>query len=100
MYCYVWEYRVAAESREAFEQEYGPTGSWVRLFARDPAYLGTELLRDGARAGRYLTVDRWSSREACRAFREGHREEFEAIDRRCEQLTEEERSLGDFDLVP
>jgi len=100
MFCYVWEYRVAPESRGAFEKEYGPAGSWVRLFVRDPAYLGTELLHDEQRAGRYLTVDRWSTRESCFAFRERHREEFEALDGRCERLTEEERHLGDFDLVP
>jgi len=99
MFIYVWEFQVPPERREAFESEYGPSGSWVRLFGSDPAYLGTELLRDEARAGRYLTVDRWSSRASCLAFRKRHREELDAIDERCERLTEGERRVGDFDLV-
>jgi quinol monooxygenase YgiN len=99
VFCYVWEYEVAPEKAEAFVAAYGPDGPWVRLFRRDPAYLGTELGRDADDPRRFLTIDRWTTREACLAFRERVRGEFDAIDAECERLTVRERAIGDFELV-
>jgi len=98
-FSYVWEYRVRPERRAEFEREYGAEGSWARFFARDPAYRGTRLLRDLDDPDRFLTVDLWDSREACRAFRERHRAEFDAIDARGEGWTTSESQLGEFDLL-
>lgn len=67
-YAYLWEFHVRAESRDEFERHYGPEGSWAALFRRAPGYLGTHLLRDRATDGRYLTIDRWQSEAAYRAF--------------------------------
>ena len=53
----------------AFEAAYGPEGSWAKLFSTSTEYLGTELLRDAYISGTYLTIDRWGSEEAFRAFR-------------------------------
>jgi hypothetical protein len=98
-FCYVWSYEVAPDQFSAFEETYGPEGAWAVLFGRDPAYLGTELIRDRDRIGRYLTIDRWTSRAACLAFRERNRDEFAALDDRCGQWTILERELGEFDLL-
>lgn len=99
MYCYLWEYRVPPERRTEFEAGYGPAGGWVALFRRDPAYVRTELLRDRDDPRRYLTVDVWASREACLAFRQRWREELDALDRRGAAWTEEERLVGEFEVV-
>jgi 8-oxo-dGTP pyrophosphatase MutT (NUDIX family) len=96
----VWEFRVRAGREAEFESAYGPDGEWARLFRRDPAYRGTDLLRDGAAERRYLTIDRWASGAANDAFRERWRSEYEALDRRCESLTEHEAALGRYDTVP
>lgn len=99
MFCYVWEYEVAPEEAAAFVAAYGADGPWVRLFRRDPAYLGTELWRDADDRRRFLTIDRWTSRQACLAFRERVGDELDALDAECERLTVRERAIGDFELV-
>jgi heme-degrading monooxygenase HmoA len=99
MFCYLYEYRVRTGEETRFEAAYGPEGPWVALFRRSPDYLGTEIGRDVADPRRYFTIDRWTSRAACLAFRESVRAEFDRIDRECELLTESERSLGELELL-
>ncbi len=45
-YVYIWEFIVNADSQALFEKEYGPHGSWVRLFRKGEGYLKTELYHD------------------------------------------------------
>ena len=96
----VWEFRVRRGRAREFERRYGPRGDWARFFRRDPAYRGTDLLRADASGRRYVTVDRWSSRAACDAFRARFEVEYAAIDRRCERLTEEEAEIWRFRPIP
>ena len=95
----VWEFRVRAGRELEFEAAYGPEGEWARLFRRDPGYLGTELLRDGSDRRRYLTIDHWTSGAANDAFRERWRSDYQALDHRCEALTEHEAPLGRYDAA-
>jgi len=67
------------------------------LFSRSPDYHGTELLRDQDHEGRYLTVDRWTTRAAFEAFRTAWKAEYEALDRACGALTTSETPLGAYD---
>ncbi len=99
MYVILWRFRAKPDRIEAFEEAYGPSGDWARLFARGEGYLGTELLRDVAAPGDYLCVDRWTSRGAFDAFRAAHREVYEALDARCTALTEEEVPVGAFEAI-
>ena len=99
MYCYIWEYAVEPEFQAHFERLYGPDGAWVALFKTDPNYIRTELLRDRSKAFRYVTIDYWTSKEACLAFRKKHRSRFDAIDSEGDRLTLNEAKLGDFDLL-
>jgi heme-degrading monooxygenase HmoA len=92
----IWEFRVGEKSRAEFEQAYGPEGVWAAFFQRGPGYLGTELLGDASTPGRYLTIDRWNSRDAYEEFCGRHREEYEKIDRRFQALTAGEEKLGSF----
>jgi heme-degrading monooxygenase HmoA len=93
----VWEFQVRPESIAEFERAYGPDGLWAELFRRSSAFMGTELLRDKDRAGRYLTIDRWTSREALKQFKEQFAEDYGALDRALEKLTEREALVGDFE---
>lgn len=95
-YATIWSFAVRPERQAEFERHYGPAGSWVRLFRRAPGYLGSELLRDRADAQRYLTIDRWQSREAWQAFRRQFAAEYEELDREFEAMTAAESPVGEF----
>lgn len=95
----IWEFQVKPDAISAFERIYGPNGDWAQLFHESPDYLGTELLRDLNNPGRYLTLDRWTSREALQSFKRDHHAAYADLDQRCEALTEHEALLGEFDTA-
>ncbi|MHB1044680.1 MAG: antibiotic biosynthesis monooxygenase family protein [Thermoanaerobaculia bacterium] len=95
-YVYIWEFEVQAGKKAEFLRNYGPDGTWSRLFRRAEGYLETILLEDQRLPGRYLTVDRWASNEAHDAFLREHRADYEKVDRECEVLATAERSLGAY----
>ncbi len=91
-----WEFTVPLARQAEFESHYGPDGDWAQLFGRGTGYLGSELLQDRADPQRYLTVDRWSSAEAWRAFRTRFAAEYERLDRELEGLAVREAPLGEY----
>jgi heme-degrading monooxygenase HmoA len=91
----LWEFEVKSGCEEKFEEVYGPSGAWARLFAQDMAYKGTRLVKDVERERVYLTLDFWETREAYEAFKNVHAEEYERIDKECEGMTVREKKLGD-----
>jgi heme-degrading monooxygenase HmoA len=95
-FVYVWSYEVAAENRDAFCDLYGPEGPWVDLFRQAPGYLDTQLLVDLDEVGRFVTIDRWESKEAFARFRSVFAKGFDALDARGERLTSREVLLGKF----
>lgn len=96
MFVVVWQFEIAEEKVSAFEQAYGPEGSWAQLFRSSPDYLGTELLRDVYSTGSYLTIDRWASETAFRTFRKEHDSAYELLDRSCDPLTSRETRIGAY----
>lgn len=98
-YATLWEFVVAPAKQAEFEAHYGPDGTWARLFRRAPGYVGSELLRDRADPLRYLTIDRWESREDWQAFRSAHSADYERLDREFERLTTREAPLGEYARV-
>jgi heme-degrading monooxygenase HmoA len=98
MFVVCWQFEIAEEKVAAFEAAYSPEGAWAQLFRTSPEYLGTELLRDAYIPGGYLTIDRWASEEAFRAFRRDHDGEYETLDRACDDLTSRETRIGAYTL--
>jgi heme-degrading monooxygenase HmoA len=98
MFVVIWKFEIAEDKVAAFEAAYGPEGAWAQLFRSSPNYLGTELLRDAYVPGAYLTVDRWSSEEAFRAFRKEHDGDYEKLDRQCDALTSREARVGAYTI--
>jgi len=92
----VWEFRVRPGKGRYFEKIYGPDGVWGEFFRRGKGYIRTELIRDLKMPRRYLTVDVWTSREACLRFKRKNRIEYQAIDERGGALTEDEVKIGEF----
>ncbi len=96
MFVVVWQFEVAEEKIAAFETAYGPEGPWAKLFHNSPDFQGTEFLRDAYETGKYLTIDRWTSEAAFRAFRKQHDAEYEALDRACDACTSRETRIGAY----
>ena len=96
MHVILWRFRVRPGREREFGAAYAPGGTWAALFGRDTAHLGSDLMR--ATDGSYLTLDRWESRDAYERFRARHAVEYDALDRDCEALLEEEAFLGAVDI--
>ena len=92
----VWEFRVRPGKRRAFEKAYGPDGDWAQLFRRGKGYIRTELLSDRRTPLRYLTLDFWESHTDYERFKKENHVEYQAIDKKCESLTEKEVEIGQF----
>jgi heme-degrading monooxygenase HmoA len=54
------------------------------------------LLKDAYVPGGYVTIDRWASEEAFRAFRKDNDSAYEALDRACDELTSREMRIGAY----
>jgi len=91
----VYEVREPAQ----FERTYGPEGEWAQFFAGGAGYIGTELLRDVEQPGRYVSIDRWESRDAYNAFVEAHRDTYmQRVDETAYHY-EQELRFGTFENV-
>jgi heme-degrading monooxygenase HmoA len=98
-YLVMWEFKVRAGMQKRFEKAYGPGGDWARFFSKDASYITTELVRQLKAARTYVTLDFWTSQEAYDAFRKQHFARYEALDQKCEGLTQREREIGRFKRV-
>lgn len=96
MYIVLWEFIVREGQQAGFKRAYGEGGEWIRLFERMQGYLGSELLHDEEAPERYINIDRWTSAQAYREFRQEYSEDYDALDLRCEELIEHESFLGAF----
>lgn len=96
-FVYVWAYEVLSEKVDDFLRLYGPGGAWISLFRLAPGYIDTQLLVDRSRDDRFVTVDRWESRQAFADFRRNFAEEFDRLDRMGEEMTSNEVLVGEFD---
>lgn len=99
MYIILWEYLIKPEKRSEFESIYGSDGVWAKLFKSGDGYAGTELLLDRERPQRYLTIDRWLSREKFEGFLSAYETEYKTLDAQCEGLTESESLLGMWEIL-
>lgn len=97
MIALIWRYEVHEAHRAEFEQAYGPTGEWARLFARSGGFRGTELMR--CEDGCYLTIDVWRARADFEAFLADHGADYEALDRRTEAWTRCEHRIGQYEVL-
>jgi heme-degrading monooxygenase HmoA len=99
MHGLVYEYEVVPARTAWFEETYGPNGRWAGFFGDGAGYLGSELLRDAMRPGRYLVIDRWASAEDAARFLADRAEEYERRSRGTAHLYLHEVRLGAFDVV-
>jgi quinol monooxygenase YgiN len=96
-YVIIWQYQAKADRVPEFEKCYAPDGTWAELFKKADGYLGTELVRHHESKTRFLTIDRWSSKQAYEAFHAQWNDEYQRLDAECDDLTEKERLLGKYE---
>ncbi|GAB4229978.1 MAG: hypothetical protein Tsb0034_01760 [Ekhidna sp.] len=97
MYCIAWKYTVSSDHSN-FEDAYGRTGAWFKLFEPCEDYLGHELMK--SEDGRtYLLTDKWMSKEDYENFLSEHRAEYDALNTKCRDLYDVEESLGTFNIL-
>ncbi len=97
MYAVVWQYLVKPGAVELFREAYAPGGKWAELFSRSDGYLGTELYNSAEAPERFLTLDRWRSRDAFADFMAGNAAAYAALDRCCADMTTAEVRLGEME---
>ncbi|HZI57511.1 MAG TPA: antibiotic biosynthesis monooxygenase [Verrucomicrobiae bacterium] len=95
-YVIVWEFRVRQAREAEFIEQYGPEGTWARLFRGSAGYIRTELVRDVVVDLRFLTLDYWQTEEEFSRFKQQNLAEYERLDKELEGLTESETRLGAF----
>jgi len=95
-YTVIWRFSIHPKARRQFESIYGPNGRWAVLFARSHGYRGTELLRSNTELHTYFTIDRWESEKAFEEFKKKFADDYAALDRECEGLTQSETKIGSF----
>ena len=96
VYVTIWEFTAKPEARAEFENFYGPDGEWVQLFRRSKSFMRTELFRDRRTENRYVTIDYFASGAGYQDFLREFRQEYEALDRRCEAVRASQRQIGAF----
>jgi heme-degrading monooxygenase HmoA len=92
----LWEYQVKTDRRAEFETIYAANGAWAELFRKGKGFLGTKLFHSLDQPQLYTTIDQWESMKEYKAFLSQWKEEYEALDKQCEGLTEHESCLGTF----
>ena len=95
----VWRFTAKPDRVTEFERQYNSEGSWAQLFRRSPAFRGTTLLRESAATNRYLLWDSWDSLASFDLFKRDHGADYAALDKQCEELTEEETKIGVFESL-
>lgn len=95
----VWRFTAKPDRVAEFERHYKSDGTWAQLFRRSTGFGGTTLLRDAAAPNRYLLWDCWDSLASFEQFKGEHGGDYAALDKQCEELTEEERKLGVFESL-
>lgn len=98
-YLYIWKFHVRPDKETEFLKIYGPEGDWVQLFRKGVGYVQTLLVKDLDAANVFTTIDIWESEAAYKVFKTEFVAEFNALDKRCEKLTENEVLIGRFEGV-
>ena len=93
----LWEFHVKGDRVAEFERIDASNGKWAELFKRGRGFIGSRLFKSPEVPNLFLTIDQWESMKDYKAFLRQWNEEYEALDKQCEGLTEHEICLGTFD---
>ena len=95
----IWEFNVRNEHFSEFLNAYAPDGAWSSIFKKCPGFVKTELKRDRDHPHRFLTIDYWESYRHFSAMHMFVGNEYEEIDKQCEQFFLSETHIGVFEVI-
>jgi len=99
MFTILWKYKVKPEYRHVFEQEYGPDGTWAKLFSESEGYQGSYLQRSEEEPSTYLLLDTWADKAAYLGFLQRQEKHYREQSTAFEYLYELEELLGTYTSV-
>jgi heme-degrading monooxygenase HmoA len=99
MFIILWEYTVRPEHQPVFLKYYEAKGEWANFFRQADDYIATELLAMDSDELIFMTIDRWKTQQAYRQFINDHSERYHELDRLCEELTTQEKLIGQYFTV-
>jgi heme-degrading monooxygenase HmoA len=94
MFKTIWKFEVADDKVPEFQKAYSATGEWANLFKKASGFVGTELLR--ADNNSFVTIDSWKSSADFENFKSQFFADYNALNKKCESLTESENHIGNF----
>ena len=97
-YSIIWKYKIKSENKKKFEHEYGPNGTWFKLFSESSNYIGSFLNRN-EEDSTYILMDTWTDKNSYEDFKEKKREVYDRLSAQFENLYEREEKVGSFDFV-
>ncbi|MTI40248.1 antibiotic biosynthesis monooxygenase family protein [Fulvivirga lutimaris] len=98
-YSVIWKYKVKYDSTDQFEFEYGPNGTWNKLFSQSKNYKGSFLHKSEDDSQTYILIDTWVSKQAYEDFINENQKVYNEISAGFEILYLTEKKVGSFNLV-
>jgi hypothetical protein len=92
----IWHFRAKPDKLDEFKNAYSWKGPWAKLFGRSPEYQGTILLQNVSDPLMFVVVDRWAMPDSFTRFRYQFGPDYDDLDTRCRDLTDEETPIGMF----
>lgn len=99
MFSIVWRYNISSAHQVNFEHEYGPAGSWAKLFGKSEAYRGSFLNKDQEVLNTYMLIDTWASQNDYENFLEDNKEEYMQLSKKLAHLYLHEEKTGTYLLI-
>jgi heme-degrading monooxygenase HmoA len=99
MYEILWMYEVSTDMRARFEQVYGPSGEWARLFAQADGFVEVVLARADDATNTYVTIDRWRDRQAYEDFQRRFAQSYQELNASLSELSTNQVRIGSFSRV-
>ena len=98
MYYIVWNYKVSKAGQAKFEEHYGRSGEWFKLFEPCHDYLGHELIKNTNGEG-YVLIDKWMSKQTYDGFVSSNQLFYDDLNKRSKELYSEEILIGTFETL-
>ena len=94
MFAILWKYIIRPEKKEIFNHEYGPDGSWARLFRHSKNFLGSFLQRSEDEAETYWILDTWTDASSYEDFLNQNSVEYKKLSESFQNLYLKEEKIS------
>jgi hypothetical protein len=95
-YSIIWKYTIKPQAQSTFEQEYGSSGAWSKLFSESPNYLGSILHKSEDENYVYILIDSWTEKQSYEIFKVENANRYNQLSKDFELLYDSEVKIGAF----